>query len=112
MELSVQLLDVRDKLAANDPFVLHERNAHMARRVLELAREAPSGRVLVVTDMARVPALLYALHHAGCTPAAGQPCAACVAHRQAGAAQAAVEAKAAAAAADEAWKVCMPAMPW
>jgi hypothetical protein len=51
--------------------LLHERNAYMAGRVLELAREAPSGRVLVVVGSAQVPGLLYALHHAGCTPAAG-----------------------------------------
>jgi hypothetical protein len=84
----------------------------MAGRVLELAREAPSGRVLLVTGMAHVPGLLYNLHHPGCTPAAGQPCAACVAQRLAGAAKVAAEAKAAAIAADEAWEVCMPATPW
>jgi hypothetical protein len=98
----------RAELAANsDLHILHERNAHMAGRVLELAREAPSGRVLLVTGMGHVPGLLYALHHPGCTPAAGQPCAACVAHRRAEAAEAAAEA-----AADAAVEVGLSSTPW
>ncbi len=106
IELCAQLTEPQ-RLArrhTNDLHVLHERNAHMAGRVLELAREAPSGRVLLVTGMNHVPGLLYALHHPGCTPAAGQPCAACAAHQRAEAAQAK--------AADEAWEVNMPASPW
>ncbi len=102
-----------DRRSANqDLHLLHERNAHMAGRVLELAREAPSGRMLLVTGMAHVHGVLYALHHPGCTPAAGQPCAACVAQRRAGAAKAEAAAAAEAEAADEAWEVNMPAAPW
>jgi hypothetical protein len=96
---------VRGKLAAkHDPYVPHERNAHMAGRVLELAREAPSGRVLLVTGVAHVRGVLYALDHRGCTPAGGQPCAACVAQRRTEAAGAK--------AADKAWEVGLSGTPW